>query len=120
MHMLLDEMASRLLPPQRQSPLQPFTSVSPLLHGAPSPVMPQQARWPAPPHGLATRASQWPLELMRVGLAEQTQLPVQPGTSTRYSAQERPLISSPPQQARWPTAPHGVAWMHQELAEMPW
>ena len=54
-----------------------------------------------------------PDDEMRAGFADppQVQSPIHPGISTKPAAQERRLMSSPPQQARWPPPPQGVAWM---------
>jgi hypothetical protein len=105
--------SSGLVPPHRQLPEHPFTSVKPLLHAEPSPVPAQQARWPALPHAVAG-VTQCPLELTRNGFAEppHRQLPEHPGTSPRPLPHEPPLISSPPQQARCPEPPQGAAWRH--------
>ena len=102
MQLLFDEIASGLVPPHRQSPVQSLTSVNPSLHAAPSPVMPQQARWPALPHGAAWAVTQCPLELMLVGFAEppHRQFPLQPVVSTSPEPHELPSINSPVQQAR--------------------
>jgi hypothetical protein len=82
MHDEFDEKPSGLVPLHRQLPSQPLTSVNPLPHGAPSPVIPQHALSPALPHAVVA-ASQWPLELMANGFADppHVQSPEQPFTS---------------------------------------
>src|SRR5262245_4013287 len=55
---LFELMLELLLPPHKQATSQPLISVNPVAHGAPSPVIAQQPRWPSPPHGLCARTTQ--------------------------------------------------------------